>query len=211
MILGRQHGVEQHHRDLRQPDRPVLLAGPIVRAGQHLGLQGGGAGVVAVPGDAGDPLVAHLQADEPGLAASPAAAQVDLPRPAGAPVLPRGARRGPRLDVLEASQRPRQIGPACAHTGHQQLRRGVQVRRPSRLHAREARQLERRVDGEREQQDSEQGGGAQPQHPKPTSGEQGPEPPHAPLCPPGRSPRPQEEFSTQPLGKFHAYRPRRPR
>ena len=147
MILSGQHGIEEHQRHVGQAHGAVLLAGPVVGAGQDLGLERGGADVVAVPGDARDALVVHLDPHALGRHAAPAA-QVDVPGVARPPVLSGCARRVARLDVLEPGQRAGQVYSPHLETRHERLRPGVDIGGPAGLDALEARQRDRRVGDE---------------------------------------------------------------
>jgi hypothetical protein len=160
VILGGQHGVDQHEGHVGQPHRPVLLAAAVVGAGEDLGFEGGGSDVVAVATDAGDPVVVNLHAHELRGDAG-ATAQEDVP------VTPRPAeltgcgRRAPRLGVLQARQRPRQVDTPDLEAGDERLGGGVHVRRAPRLHAREAGEGDRGVRDESEQEHGDQCGGAE--------------------------------------------------
>jgi hypothetical protein len=161
MVLGGEDGVEEDQRHVGQPHRPVLLARAIVGAGQDLGLERGGADVVATAAHARDPLVAHVEPHEL-RARAVGAAQVDLPHAAGAAVLAGRGRCGFGLAVLEPGQRAGQVDATHAEPGDQRLRRGVHERAPPRFHPSEACQRHRRV---RDQSGDEQGEEGQDRQP----------------------------------------------
>ena len=209
VVLGGQHRVDQHQRHLGQPHRAMVLAGPVVGAGEDLGLQRGGADVVAVARHPRDAIVARLDAHALGRPARPAA-QVDLPGAAHAPELPGRRRRPVRVGVLQARQRAGQIHAAHVHAGHERLCRGVDERGAPLLDALEAGQGQRGVDDERHQEDDEDGGEARAREPETTAREPVPHgapvrwpllpglrplgaphgqggPPHDRLCPPPRA------------------------
>ena len=179
VILRRQHGVEEHERHVAEAHRAVLLTGTIVRAGQDLGLEGGGADVVPLAGHACDAVVVDLDPHALG-GHSGAPAQVDVPGAAGPPVLPRGGRSAADLGVLEPGEGSDQIDPPDLHAGHERLGAGVHVGRAACLDAREARQREPRVHDEHEQEEDQQGAGRQPDNPQAPAGgpRQGSRPPH---------------------------------
>ena len=64
VVLGGEDGVQKDQRHVGQSHRPMLFARPIVGAGQDLGLERGGADVVAAPGHARDPLVPDVEPHE---------------------------------------------------------------------------------------------------------------------------------------------------
>src|SRR6185436_3245650 len=103
-----------------QADGTVLIARPVVRTGQDLGLERGRADVVAIPAHPRDPLVVHLDANAlRGHAAAPA--QIDVPRVAG-PAELAGRRRGTAsLGVLQPRQCSDQIDAPDLDTGNERL------------------------------------------------------------------------------------------
>ena len=79
VVLGREHGVDQHSRCLVQLDGLVVLARPIRGAREHLGLEHGAGDVLTRARDPGDALVGDLQAQELAAARVVATPQIDVP------------------------------------------------------------------------------------------------------------------------------------
>ena len=79
VVLGREHGVDQHPWCLVQPYGLVVLARPIRGAREHLGLEHGAGDVLTRARDPGDALVGDLQAQELAAARVVATPQIDVP------------------------------------------------------------------------------------------------------------------------------------
>ena len=62
MILGGQDGLQQAEGHVAQPHGTVILAGPVARARENLGLERGRADVLTIAGHPRDAVVAHLDA-----------------------------------------------------------------------------------------------------------------------------------------------------
>src|SRR5919198_1789257 len=92
MVLGGQDRLQQAEGDVTQPHGAVVLAGPVARARENLGLQRGGADVLTIVGHPCDALVAYLDAHALRAAQPGEPAEMDVPGPARAVELSRRLR-----------------------------------------------------------------------------------------------------------------------
>src|SRR6266851_171699 len=141
MILGGEHGVDEGLRRFGEPDRAIVLSGPIAHARQHLTLEGGALDVLAVAGDARDALSTSLETD-----LSLSIAREDVPPGSGSVKLSGRGRQIPGLCVSKAGERSGQIDQADLHAWAQRLSGGVHDHGAPGLDPREPGELDRRVD-----------------------------------------------------------------
>jgi len=151
VVFGRQDGLQQAEGDVAQPYRPVVLAGPVTRAREDLGLERGGADVAPVARDLHDAVVARLEAHALRVAQSRQPPQMDLPHPAGALELPGRLGLAVRLRVGQPGQGAGEVGDLDVHAGREGLGHRVDERGAPCLDPVEARQLDGRIDDQGEQ------------------------------------------------------------
>jgi hypothetical protein len=157
VIFGGQHGLQQAEGHVAQPHRPVVLARPVAGARQDLGLERRGADVAALPRDANDALVAHVDPHALRAAQPRHSAQMDVPSAAVAPEMA-GVGLAARFRVRQPCERSGQIRDFHVHADGERLRHRVHDGRAARLDTVEACQLDGRIDQQRHQRQADDAG-----------------------------------------------------